>query len=165
MAFLNITQPWDHGGTNVGGLRSFQIDTTLASALATRIFEGSVIVGTTEGYAELGGNAAAADMFLGIAAEDMEWDAGEANVYIKVWTKGDFWLYHATAAVTDRFALFEMADADSSLGPVVVTDINDSHTTVPCLGVCVDYGTNKVKICIDGFACTPSGLTTMDFTA
>ena len=157
MAFTNITQSWDHGGTNPGGIVSTQILTTSASTSTTRIFEGSVIVGSDAGYAELGGNAAAADMFIGIAAEDMEWTAGELNVYIKTWTEGEFWLYHAGAAVTDRYALFEMADANAK-GPVAVTDADDTHTTVPCLGVCVDYGTNKVKIKIDGCASAPAGM-------
>ena len=158
MSFLNITKPWDHGATNPGGIVTAQIDTTTASALATRIYEGSVIVGSTEGYAELGGNAAAADMFIGIAAENMEWTAGEANVYIRCWTKGEFWLYHADAAVTDRFALFEMDDADDARGPVVMADYNVASTTVPCIGVCTDWGTDKVKIKIDGCALSPGGM-------
>jgi hypothetical protein len=164
MSFLNPLYKWDHNGTNLGGLVSLRLLTTTASTTLTQIFEGNLIVFQNSGYIKLGGSSEAAnDLFAGVAAQDVTWTAGQkdgvtaAEIYVPVWTEGEFDFYHASAAITDLGAAFGPAAQHATYGSVAVDDYNATANNVT-VGVCVGWQTDRVRLKIDSFACRYEGL-------
>jgi hypothetical protein len=165
MAFANLSSAWDHNGSNVGGILSLPLLTTsAASTSATQVFKGSIIeIVAATGYCRIAGdNAKATGTAMGgIATEDRTWTIGEEDgstadvIYIPVWTKGEFDLYHSGAAVTDIGAAFSVEAEVDVYGPVAVTDYANDQVPV---GICVGWTTNRVRLKIDGFACAFAGI-------
>ncbi|MBM4029711.1 MAG: hypothetical protein FJ280_30575 [Planctomycetes bacterium] len=160
MAWANRAAKWDHDGTHVGGLINYLVDTTSASATATRFYEGTPVVLDANGYPEPGGNAlGAGEAFAGICAKDVTWTAGEANVYVPVWTEGVFNFYHASAAQTD---VGTVAELSSQTGGTVYDTLTgaDYGTSEMPIGLIVGVvGSTIWRVRIDGVASAPIGLT------
>ena len=161
MAWKELSAAWPHEGIDAGGIRNHQIYVnSTASTTKTRIYKGSIIIGTDDGYAENGGSGlASGDCFLGIAAADVTWKATDSNVYVPVWTTGAFWLYHDGAAKTDLYAAFEVANNNATHGPVAVDDYGTTEIPV---GIAIDYydsgDADMLLIDISGVAGTVLGL-------
>ncbi len=166
MAFGNPQYAWPHNGTNVGGLITVRILTSGAGSTSdTEVFEGNLIVFQNSGYVKLGGYSEAAnDLFAGVAAESRSWVKGESDgetanvIHVKVWTEGEFDLYHADAAITDVGAAFGPTDSEADYGACAVDDY-DAATNNVTVGVCVGFpATDRVRIKIDSCASAYEGL-------
>jgi hypothetical protein len=153
MSWANITDKWNAKAVGAGGKRSVKWTTTVASAASTRVYEGSLIVLKADGTGKLGGSSfTAADVFAGVATGNYTWDAAEANLYVEVWTKGEFEFYHASAAQTDVGTNVEPG-VDATYGPVSVADKGTTANST-AIGTVTGLGTgsNRLRVSIDGFA-------------
>jgi hypothetical protein len=143
----------------MGGLVHYLVNVNNAASTAdTRFYEGTPVVIDANGYPEPGGNAiGAGEAFAGICAKDVTWAATDTNVYVPVWTEGEFLFYKASAAQTDILTLAELS---SQTGGSVYDTLTAAAygTSEMVIGAVVGIETNKWRVKINGVASCWAGL-------